>query len=120
MKGVKSSVIDEADDQNWRTFVRQFTVFCLNIAFNIPKGRRTFLFISIPIKTNLNDVPINTCLRESSYEKLRNLTSSELEGVVPLELVSCIDAMLASKTPRDFEEWIEANYNDYHTPRKVL
>ena len=116
----ESSASGNADDQDWRTFVRQFTVFCFNILLKIPKGERKFLFFTTPIRVSFDDFPENACLRESSYEKLRNLTSSELEGVVPIELSLCINSMLKSKTPREFEGWLDESYNDFHTPKKLL
>jgi hypothetical protein len=71
------------------------------------------------IKYNLRDFPANLCLREDCYQKLQNLTASEFEGVVPIELISCIDAMIASSTPREFELWMVNNYNEYHTSREI-
>lgn len=110
---------DNADETNWRTFVRQFVSFCLNIITHTPKGHRKFLFMRFAVKYTLRDFPANLCLREDCYQKLWNLTTSELEGVVPIELISCIDAMIASPTPRDFELWMANNYNEYHTPREI-
>jgi len=111
---------ENADDLNWRTFVRQFVSFCLNILLRVPKGHRKLLFMRLPVKYKLSDFPENICLREDSYQKLRNLTTSEFEGVIPVELISCIDAMIASPSPRDFELWLARNYTEYHTPRKII
>jgi hypothetical protein len=110
---------ENADDLSWRTFVRQFVSFCLNILMRTPKGHRKLLFMRFAVKYNLSDFPANTCLRDDCYQKLWNLTTSEFEGVVPVELISCIDAMIASPTPRDFELWMVNNYNEYHTPREI-
>ncbi len=115
-----SSSDQDADNQNWRTFVRQFIVFCFNLTMKIPKGEKKICFFSIPIRTTRHDFPPNICLREGSYEKLKHLTFSEFEGVLPLELSSCIDAMLKSNNPREFEVWLESRYDDFHTARKLL
>lgn len=115
-----SSDREHVDDQVWRTFVRQFTMVCLYISFGIPKEHRRVLFLKIPIKFRIEDFPSNSCLRKISYEKLMNLTLSELQGVVPVELMSCVEAMLTSKTPRDFEIWLDRNYSEYHTPKSSM
>lgn len=111
---------ENADDLNWRTFVRQFVSFCLNVLLKVPKEYRKVLLFRLPVKYKLSDFPENTCLRDDSYQKLRNLTTSEFEGVIPLELISCIDAMIATSSPRDFELWLVKNYNEYHTPRSII
>lgn len=115
-----SSADCEAGDCNWRTFVRQFVVFCFNVATKIPKGKKKLFFLTISVRMTLDDFPPNICLRNGSYEKLKNLTFSEFEGVLPIELSSCIDAMLGSNNPREFEVWLDAQYNEFHTPKKLL
>jgi len=108
---------ESADVLKWRTFVRHFISFCLNVLLGVPKGHRKLLFMRFPVKYKMIDFPENTCLREDSYQKLRNLAASEFQGVIPVELISCIDAMIASPSARDFELWLEMNYDEYHTPR---
>ncbi len=84
----------------WRDFVKEYISFCLKIVLKIPKSQEKKYFI-FPQKHNINDFPINICLRDDSYEKLKNLTQSEFEGVSPVEIIACVEMMVEAETPRE-------------------
>ena len=109
----------KVDSNMWRDFVKEYISFCLKIALKIPKSQEKKYFL-FPQKHDFNDFPINSCLRDDSYERLKNLTQSEFEGVSPVELIACAEIMVETETPRDFEIWLNANYNEWHTPSKIF
>ena len=120
MKNETSTATTIEDEAKWRDFSRHFVLFCVNMFLKIPKKEEPFLCFTRTMKFTLHDFPANTCLRVAAYERLNNLTCSEMEGVTPVELVNCIEKMLQCRTARDFEVWIDKNYNEYHTPNKVF